>query len=232
MGIGWKNVDRLIAYLEPVKQFFEANANSENAAAMKAYMKGRFEFFGIKSPERRELQKQFLNENGAPIPFDPTVFRALWQAEQREFQMFGLDLLRKQAKKVQQADLALIEELIITKSWWDTVDGLASWICGPYFQKFPESMSPVTDTWAVSENLWLRRTSILFQLGYKQQTDTEILLNHIEKNLGSKEFFINKAIGWALREYGKTDPDFVREQVQRLGSELNPLSVREATKNI
>ena len=222
----------MIAYLEPMQQLFEANANSENAAAMKAYMKGRFAFFGIKSPERRELQKQFLNENGAPIPFDPTIFRALWQVEQREFQMFGLDLLRKQAKKVQKADVALIEELIITKSWWDTVDGLASWVCGPYFQKFPESTRTVTDAWAVSENMWLRRTSILFQLGYKRQTDTEILIDHIEKNLGSKEFFINKAIGWALREYGKTDPDFVREQVQRLGSELNALSVREATKNI
>jgi 3-methyladenine DNA glycosylase AlkD len=187
----------MITYLEPLQQLFEANANGENAVAMKAYMKGRFEFFGIKSPERRELQKQFLNENGAPILFDPTVFRALWQADQREFQLFGLDLLRKQAKIVQQADLALIEELIVTKSWWDTVDGLASWVCGPYFQKFPELMSPVTDAWAVSENLWLRRTSIIFQLAYKQQTDTEILLDHIEKNLGTKEFFINKAMGFA-----------------------------------
>ena len=232
MGLRWKDVDKLITYLEPLQQLFEANANGENALAMKAYMKGRFEFFGIKSPQRRELQKQFLNENRAPIPFDPTVFRALWQADQREFQMFGLDLLRKQAKKVQEADLALIEELIITKSWWDTVDGLASWVCGPYFQKFPELMSPVTDAWAVSENLWLRRTSIIFQLGYKQQTDSEILLHHIEKNLGSKEFFVNKAIGWALREYGKTDPEFVRDYVLRMQSKLNPLSVREALKNL
>jgi 3-methyladenine DNA glycosylase AlkD len=222
----------MITYLEPLQQLFEANANGENAVAMKAYMKGRFEFFGIKSPERRELQKQFLNENGAPILFDPTVFRALWQADQREFQLFGLDLLRKQAKIVQQADLALIEELIVTKSWWDTVDGLASWVCGPYFQKFPELMFPVTDAWAVSENLWLRRTSIIFQLAYKQQTDTEILLDHIEKNLGTKEFFINKAIGWALREYGKTNPEFVRDYVLKMQSKLNPLSVREALKNL
>ena len=222
----------MISYLKPLQELFEANANAENAKAMKAYMKGHFDFFGIKSPERRELQKQFLNENGAPIPFDPTVFRALWQADQREFQMFGLDLLRKQAIKVEKADLQLIEELIITKSWWDTVDGLASWVCGPYFQKFPESTRMVTDTWAISENMWLRRTSIIFQLGYKQQTDTDILLDYIEKNLGSKEFFINKAIGWALREYGKTDPDFVWEHVQRLSSELSPLSIREAIKKI
>lgn len=232
MGLGWKDVDKMIAYLEPLKQLFEANANGENAEAMKAYMKGRFAFFGIKSPERRELQKQFLNVNGAPIPFDPDVFRALWQAEQREFQMFGLDLLRKQAKKVQEGDLHLIEELILTKSWWDTVDGLASWVCGPYFQKFPEKTQSVTDAWAVSENLWLRRTSIIFQLGYKQQTDTKLLIDHIEKNLGSKEFFINKAIGWALREYAKTDPDFGREFVNRMKTELHPLSIREALKNL
>ncbi len=219
-------------YLQPLQELLEANANAENAAAMKAYMKGRFEFYGIKSPERRELQKQFLAGHGLPVPFDPAVFRACWQADQREFQMFGLDLLRRQAKKVQEHDLALIEELITTKSWWDTVDGLASWICGPYFQKFPEKTRPITDTWAVSENMWLRRTSILFQLGYKVKTDAKTLTNHIEKNLGSNEFFINKAIGWALREYGKTEPDFVRQYVAKMESKLHPLSVREALKNL
>ncbi|MFM1875639.1 MAG: hypothetical protein RL266_1376, partial [Bacteroidota bacterium] len=203
----------MIAYLQPVQQLFEANANAENARAMKAYMKDHFEFFGIKSTERRELHKQFLAGHGLPTPFDPVVFSALWKADEREFQMFGLDLLRKQAKKAHENDLFLIEELIITKSWWDTVDGLSSWVCGPYFLKFPERMRPVTDAWAISENMWLRRASILFQLGYKKKTDVQVMIDHIERNLGSKEFFINKAIGWALREYGKTDPEFVRSYV-------------------
>jgi 3-methyladenine DNA glycosylase AlkD len=222
----------MMTYLKPFQDLLEANANAENAVAMKAYMKGRFEFYGIKSPERRELQKQFLSEYGWPKPFDQTVFRALWKANQREFQHFGLDILRKQAKQASEEDLALIEELIITKSWWDTVDGLASWICGPYFLKFPEKMKPVTDAWTVSENMWLRRTSIIFQLGYKQRTDVAILVDHIEKNLGSKEFFINKAIGWALREYAKTDAKFVRDYVERMNGKLHTLSVREAVKHL
>ncbi|MGB0369523.1 MAG: DNA alkylation repair protein [Flavobacteriales bacterium] len=222
----------MIDYLKPFQELLAKNADAENAIAMQAYMKGRFEYYGIKSPQRRELQKQFLAQNGLPIPFDPEVFLALWKADQREFQMFGLDVLRRQSKKVSVGDLALIEELIVTKSWWDTVDGLASWICGPYFQKFPEKTKPITGAWAVSENMWLRRTSILFQLGYKDKTDSEILINHIEKNLGSDEFFINKAIGWSLREYGKTEPDFVRNYVAKMESKLHPLSVREALKNL
>lgn len=222
----------MIEYLKPFEELLEQNADAENAKAMKAYMKGRFEYYGIKSPERRELQKQFLAEHNLPVPFDPEVFLALWKANQREFQMFGLDLLRRQAKKVSEHDLALIEELIVTKSWWDTVDGIASWICGPYFLKFPEKTGPVTGAWAVSDNMWLRRTSILFQLGYKQKTNAEMLLNHIEKNLGSNEFFINKAIGWSLREYGKTEPDFVRDYVRSAESRLHPLSIREALKNL
>ncbi len=222
----------MIPYLQPLQELFEANANAENAKAMKAYMKDHFEFFGIKSTERRDLQKQFLVEYGLPKPFDPQVFRALWKAEQREFQMFGLDLLRKQAKKVQENNLYLIEELIITKSWWDTVDGLSSWVAGPYYLKYPHQMRPVTDAWAVSENMWLRRASIIFQLGYKQKTDTMLLTDHIELNLSSKEFFINKAIGWALREYGKTDPEFVRGYVGSVHTRLHPLSVREALKNL
>ncbi|MBI1286333.1 MAG: DNA alkylation repair protein [Flavobacteriales bacterium] len=222
----------MLPYLRPIEALFSANANAENAKAMKAYMKDRFEYYGIKSPERRELQKQFLAEHGLPQPFDPAVFSALWKADRREFQMFGLDLLRKQAKKVQENDLSLIEELIITKSWWDTVDGLSSWVCGPYFQKFPEKMRPVTDAWAISENLWLRRASIIFQLGYKEKTDVKVLTDHIEKNLGSKEFFINKAIGWALRTYSGTDPEFVSDHVEKNRLKMHPLSIREATRNL
>lgn len=219
-------------YLLPLYEAFEANGNAENALAMKAYMKNRYEFFGIKSNERRELQQAFLAEHGQPKTFDIEIFLSLWDAEQREFQMFGLDLLRRHAKKAQENDLKLIEQLIVTKSWWDTVDGLASWVCGPYFLKFPEKMYPITDAWAVSDNMWLRRTSIIFQLGYKCKTDTTLLLNHIEKNLGTKEFFINKAIGWSLREYAKTDSEFVRYHVNRMKIELHPLSFREALKNL
>ena len=222
----------MIDYLKPLQSLFEANQNRENAAAMSAYMKGHFSFFGIKSTERRAIQKQFLSEYGLPKPFDPKVFEAFWSAPEREFQMAGLDILRRQVKKCEVGDIHLIEKLIVSKSWWDSVDGLSSWVCGPYFLKFPEQTKPITDRWAASENMWLRRASIIFQLGYKDKTDVEVLINHIEKNFGSTEFFINKAIGWALREYGKTDPDWVIKYVDSLEDRLNALSKREALKNL
>ncbi len=222
----------MIDYLKPLQALFEANRNVENAAAMAAYIKGHFQFFGIKSTERRELQKQFLAKNGMPTPFDPKVFESFWSAPEREFQMAGLDILRRQAKKCEVGDIDLIEKLIATKSWWDSVDGLSSWVCGPYFQKYPENMDLITGTWSVHENMWLRRASIIFQLGYKEKTNFLILKKHIEQNLGSNEFFINKAIGWSLREYGKTEPELVINYVNELGNGLHPLSKREALKNL
>ena len=221
----------MIDYLKPLQALFEQHRNPRDAKAMEAYMKGHFKYFGIKSTQRRELQKQFLGGNGLPQPFDHEVFRSFWAASEREFQMAGLDILRRQAKMVDKADIALIEELITTKSWWDTVDGLSSWICGPYFTKFPEQIY-ITGNWAVSENMWLRRASILFQLGYKDKTDFELLKKHIELNFGSKEFFINKAIGWSLREYGKTQPELVIDYVDSMKEKLHTLSYREAMKNL
>ena len=222
----------MIDYLKPLEAAFEQNANAENAAAMLSYMKDQFAFYGIKSPERREITENFLAEFGQPVPFDPEVFQALWNANEREYQMFGLDLLRKQAKKVEKADLGLIEWLITTKSWWDTVDGLASWVCGPYFQKFPEQRERIIPVWVKSDNMWLRRSSIIFQLGYKEKTDFGLLKTNIELNLASKEFFIKKAIGWSLREYGKTEPELVREYADSMKAKFHPLSYREAVKNL
>lgn len=221
-----------VEQLRSLEQLFERHGHAEQAVQMKAYMKNLFEFYGIKSTERRELQLAFLAEHGEPLAFDMALFESLWDAEQREYQYFGLDMMRKQAKKVEEKDLALIEKLIISKSWWDTVDGLASWVCGPYFLKFPQKMKPTTNAWAESENMWLRRTSILFQLGYKQKTNTNLLFDHIEKNLGTKAFFINKAIGWSLREYAKTDAQLVADYVKQMESKLHPLSIREALKHL
>ncbi|MFT4681924.1 MAG: 3-methyladenine DNA glycosylase AlkD, partial [Flavobacteriales bacterium] len=116
--------------------------------------KGNFSFFGIKSTERRAIQKQIISECGLPKPFDPIVFEAFWSAQEMWFQMAGLDILRRQAQKCDASDIQLIENLIITKSWWDSVDGLSSWVCGPFFLKFPKQMNPITDRWADSENMW------------------------------------------------------------------------------
>jgi len=220
----------MIPYLQPLEEAFALHANADNAKAMQAYMKGHFPFFGIKATPRRALLSTFLKENGMPTPFDPEVLRSLWNAPQREFHHSAVDIMEKQIRSIKESDLSLIEELIVTNSWWDTVDGLSSWICGPYFLKFPEHKAQITDQWAVHDNMWLRRASIIFQLSYKEKTDSELLFRHIRLNLGSKEFFINKAIGWALREYAKTDAEAVKQFVS--GTDLQPLSKREALRRL
>jgi 3-methyladenine DNA glycosylase AlkD len=220
----------VIPYLIPLQEAFALNANAENAKAMEAYMKGHFPFFGIKATPRRALLAAFLKENGMPTPFDPEVLRSLWNAPQREFHHSAVDIMEKQIRSIKESDLSLIEEFIVTNSWWDTVDGLSSWICGSYFLKFPEHKAQITDQWAVHDNMWLRRASIIFQLAYKEKTDSELLFKHIRLNLGSKEFFINKAIGWALREYAKTDADAVKQFVSQ--TELHSLSKREALRRL
>lgn len=217
-------------YLIPLTTAFEQRANLTDAKAMQAYMKGHFPFFGIKSTPRRAILSAFMKENGMPTPFDPEVLRTMWAAPQREFHHSAIDIMEKQIRSIKESDLSLVEEFIVTNSWWDTVDGLSSWIVGPYFLKFPANRAEITGQWAEHDNMWLRRASIIFQLSYKERTDTELLFRHIRLNLGSKEFFINKAIGWALREYAKTDAEAVRRFVNE--TELSPLSRREAMKHL
>ena len=217
------------AYLKPLSTIFERHANADNAIAMKAYMKGRYEFYGIKSPQRRELTREFLKIHGLPAPEERSrVLEDLWKQDQREYQYFGLDLLRKLERQLDSGDVALIEKLILTKSWWDTVDMLAGRSIGKLLLSFLEVRDKWINKWRRSEDIWLRRTALLFQLHYKADTDVELLYEIIRENLGSSEFFIKKAIGWALREYSKTDAESVIRFVKQ--TELAPLSQREALK--
>ena len=128
---------------------------------------------------------------------------------------------------MQRTDLDRIKRLIINKSWWDSVDSLAN-IIGILCAKYPELVQNHILSWAESENIWLARVAVLFQLKYKEKTDREFLEFIIAKNCNSKEFFITKAIGWALREYSKTNKEWVKSFLE--GHALQPLSVREASK--
>jgi 3-methyladenine DNA glycosylase AlkD len=217
-------------WLGALRQRLAAEADADAAAAMEAYMKHKVYFYGIKAGPRRELLKEHLSVHGIPRPFDPTLFRALWADPHREMQHCGLDIMRKHAKKIGQGDIVLIEELIRTKSWWDTVDGLASWVCGPYFLLYPDQRDVVLDRWAVSDDMWLRRSAIIHQISYKKKTDTARLFRYITLNLGSKEFFINKAIGWALRSYADVAPSEVIRFVEN--HSLSGLSRREALRKL
>ncbi len=218
-------------YTEQLKTFFERHANPVIAEPMAKYMRNKFLYLGLKTPERKLLNKQFFKEHGYPDKKDfEKIILDLWELPQREYQYIALDILEKFIKKLEKNDIALLEKLIIQKSWWDTVDYLATRIIGEYFKKYPENIILYTSRWIDSENIWLQRTAILFQLKYKKETDKELLFRYINKCSDTKEFFINKAIGWALREYVRTDKAWVVDFVQN--SRLSNLSIREALKHV
>jgi len=218
-------------YVFALKELFEKNADPAQAAPMKKYMRDQFEYLGIKTPQSGALQKQFYAEYGLPevTDLDP-VLRDLWALPQREFQYVGLGLLDKSEKKLPAKFIKTIEYLILTKSWWDTVDAIAGHTVGMHFRRFPDVREKYLPKWRASKNIWLRRTTILFQLNYKRETDFDLLCEIIRENLDSKEFFINKAIGWALRQYARVDPSAVSKFVK--STPLHPLSKREAMKHI
>ncbi|MEW9053520.1 MAG: DNA alkylation repair protein [Neobacillus sp.] len=210
---------------------FETHRNPENAEPMEKYMRNLFPFLGIKTPERRKLVRQFFNETGIlKEPFNKDLVSALWKMDEREYQYAALDYIERSLKKVTKDDLPFFEKLMTTKSWWDTVDMISPKAVGEIAGKSPEVIEETIDGWAVDENFWLKRASILFQLKYKQRTNEELLYRYILQNASSKEFFIQKAIGWALREYSKTNPDSVKQFIS--SNLLAPLSVREGSKYV
>jgi len=218
-------------YVIPLKALFEQNADPTQAAPMKKYMRDQFEYLGIKTPKNGALQKEFYAQYGLPELSDlDEILRDLWALPQREFQYVAVGLLGRFNKQIPAKFIKTIEYLLVTKSWWDTVDSIAGGTVGTHFHRFPDVSEKYLAKWRASDNFWLRRTMILFQLGYKKETDFELLCDIIRENLDSKEFFINKAIGWALRQYAWTDPNAVKKFVK--ATPLHPLSRREAMKHL
>ena len=214
--------DKLIALLNH-------HQNSKNQEAMEAYMRNQFQFFGIKTPERTSLLRDFLKENGkAPIEECPDIVRALWSEPQRECQYIALSLLDKQSRYLTKEHLPLLEDMIVHKSWWDTIDHIASNHVGEIYQT--EEDDTYLEKWIHSDNMWLNRIAILYQLKYKEKTDEDRLFRYIIMHNQSKEFFIQKAIGWALREYSKTNPEAVIRFIE--SEQLAPLSKREGLKHV
>ena len=212
-----------------LQALFQSHADPLAAAPMKAYMRDQFPFLGIKTPQRRALLREWISEHGLPPLKDlRDVLLGLWALPEREFQYAALGLLGKFEQELPADFIDTIETLLTTKSWWDTVDSLATQTVGIHFRRFPNVRERTLARWRESDHLWLRRTCILFQNKYKTETDFDLLKTIIHENLGSKEFFINKAIGWALREYTRVDPQGVRSFVA--ATPLAPLSAREALK--
>jgi len=219
-------------YLKPLLSNYQARRDPARAVQMKKYMKDQFEFYGIGTPARRTMMSAHIKEYGLPDwSYIEDISRNLWEMDERECQFTLLDLLNRMKKNLSPRDLPLLEYLIITKSWWDTVDGLAAWMVGELFKRHPELIDPTTSKWMKTGNIWLQRSCLLFQLKYKKDTDLDLLFGFIGTLSGHKSFWIRKAIGWTLREYSKTDPQTVQEYVNK-HPELSGLSKREALKVI
>lgn len=202
------------------------NSIEENIIPMEKYMKNNFKFLGIKSVERRELSKGFLRKEKDIINWEEVFY--LWELEEREFQYIALDYLKARKKFLKIDDLENLLKLAKKKPWWDTIDLLAP-LVGEAIFDFKDKNKLMLDL-SKDENMWLRRIAILHQLKFKEDTDEKLLEEIIKNNFGSKEFFINKAIGWILREYSKTNNIWVRNFLDEYKSVLSPLSIREGSK--
>lgn len=207
-------------------------ADPGKAPAMRAYMRDQFDFLGIPTPRRLPLDRRVVAGLDRPEDADlRDVALACWRRPEREYQYFACGWLRRHAKHARPTLLPTVRCLITTKSWWDTVDTLASDTVGPLVRSHPELVSTM-DEWIRDENMWVARAAILHQLTYKQATETDRLFRYCLAQAGHPDFFIRKAIGWALRQYAHTDPAAVREFLASNGDRLSPLSVREASKHL
>ncbi|USQ87047.1 DNA alkylation repair protein [Streptomyces phaeoluteigriseus] len=218
--------------LERLTAAYAAAADPARATAMRAYMKDVAPFLGIPTPERRALSRSVLAGLPRPGEADCTaVGLRCWALPEREYHYFAVDYLRRYAGRCSSAFLPVARRLITTVSWWDTVDLLAVHVVGPLVAADPR-LTAEMDAWITDDDLWVARTALLHQLGYKDRTDADRLFGYCLRQSGHPDFFVRKAIGWCLREYAKSDPDAVRAFLARERGRFAPLTVREALKNI
>jgi 3-methyladenine DNA glycosylase AlkD len=220
--------------LDRVVQAYEAHRDPERAAPAAAYMRDRFEFLGLGVPRQRSLGRKAVA--GLPDPTEPelaTTALTMWEQDEREYQYFACDYLRAHVGVPGPGFLGTTRTLLTTKSWWDTVDPLATRFVGELVQRHPQLRGEM-DAWAspAETNPWLIRTAILHQLHYGKGTDTERLFGYCTAQAGHTDFFVRKAIGWALRQYARTEPHEVRGYLAANRHLLSPLSLREAAKHL
>ena len=213
--------------VEDIFQGLKEVANPEDAIHMKAYMKDQFEFLGVKTPVRRKLSKVFFKKNSS-LAIDWKFIHQAWDNPYREMQYVVLDYLQLKQKALTPSDLPKIKKLAQTKPWWDTIDFLCRSV-GYISLHYPETKKIVLD-WSRDKDFWLRRIAIEHHLLQKEETDVQLLEQILINNLNQTEFFINKAIGWALRDYSKTNPDWVLEFIEKYKDKLSKLSIKEGSK--
>jgi 3-methyladenine DNA glycosylase AlkD len=218
--------------LQRVESSYRAAADPVRAQAQSAYMRGRFPYLGIATPERRALSRAVLAGTARPTTQDcAALASACWRLPEREFRYFAVDYLVAHVKRCDSSLLPVVRRLVATDSWWDTIDPLATRVVGPLVAADPQ-LTATMDEWVRDGDLWIVRTAILHQLHFKGATDAARLFEYCRLQAGHQDFFIRKAIGWALREYAYTDADAVRAFLAREAPRLSPLSIREASKHL
>lgn len=217
-------------YFKKIQCVLREQGNPETAQGQIAYMKHQFDYFGLKAPVWLGISKHFFNENGVFQGENLKEFvRMCFDEPQREMHYIGLEMAQKAMKNESEDFIHFLEELILTKSWWDSVDWIAK-LVALHFDRFPHQIKPITEGWMASENMWLQRIAITFQRYFKKKTDADMLFDYVLRLSHSTEFFIQKGSGWALREYSKVNPQAVLDFVEN--NKLPNLTRREAIRLI
>ena len=222
-GIDNMNLSKLITD-------FEENRNELLAESMSKYMQDKFRFLGVRGATRTEIYRKYFPDARKTKTIDWDFVESCWNKEEREFQYVVVYYLKAMQKFLKREDISRLKYLIVTKSWWDTVDLLAK-VVGSLVIRI-EGYDQIMLEWSKDSNIWLKRVTILYQLSLKEKVDKQSLERIIVNNLGDSEFFINKAIGWALRDYSKYNPEWVREFIKQNKDNMANLSIREASKYI
>ena len=209
---------------------FEENRNELLAESMSKYMQDKFRFLGVRGATRTEIYKKYFPDARKTKTVDWDFVESCWNKEEREFQYVVVYYLKAMQKFLKREDISKLKYLIVTKSWWDTVDLLAK-VIGSLVIRI-EGYDQIMLEWSKDNNMWLKRVAILYQLSLKEKVDEIILDKILVNNLGDNELFINKAVGWALRDYAKYNPEWVREFIKKNKDNMANLSIREASKYI
>ena len=209
---------------------FEENRNELLAESMSKYMKDKFRFLGVRATTRTEIYKKYFPDTRKTKIIDWDFVESCWNKEEREFQYVVVYYLKAMQKFLKREDISRLKYLIVTKSWWDTVDLLAK-VVGSLIIRI-KGYDQIMLEWSKDSNIWLRRVAILYQLSLKDKVDKQVLDKILVNNLGDSEFFINKAVGWVLRDYSKYNPEWVREFIKKNKENMANLSIREASKYI
>lgn len=208
---------------------FKKLKNDKKAIEMSAYMKNQFAFLGISASPRKEIENKIF-KSVAKENIDFKFTDKCYRNKYREFQYTAIDYLNFKKEYLNISHIEILKNYILTKSWWDTIDHLDK-IVGDIALR-DERVNKILLNWSLDENIWLRRIAIDHQILRKEKTNVELLEQIIINNFNQKEFFINKAIGWSLRDYSKTNPKWVKDFIKRHKDSMANLSIREASKYI